>query len=336
MLGMTTEPGRTTGEKILRCAQDDTGRRSLDCARDDNGIRDGTGVGNDNGEKRLLMNMQTNDSHILVRLTERYPQLALPVEEGMSKSDEFRRVIYRGEPTDRVPRFHFSPEDNLTSYETPAGTAEVLYIADREDFEHAYRALAYRCEPTPILASVGAVTLSGLIDWKKIRDHEKEYLAAGGTDWGAEFNRFTADKSNYLDTIILLSGGEYSAVPAERIGMSREEWLEKSVTIRKFHELTHFICRKLWIEKKEALRDEIYADCIGLIAAFGEYRTDLAKLFLGIESETYRKGGRLEHYIEGAPPEAQQRAADLIREADEKVGRLTGSEGVFDILKRIY
>lgn len=280
--------------------------------------------------------MKTNRNHILISLAERYPQLALPIRKGISRSDEFRRAVYQGEPSGCTPAFHFSPEDQLNAYETPAGIAEALYIADREDFEHAYRALAYKCEPEPILPSVGAVTIRGLINWKKIHDHETDYLAGGGTEWGKEFDRFTAEKTNYLDTIILLSSGEYSAIQASRTGLGEREWLNKSLIIRTFHELTHFICLRLQPEKKEALRDEIIADCIGLLAAFGEYRTVLARMFLGIESGNYRRGGRLEHYVDGAILEAQQRADDLIRETEQKVGECGEYGGVFEVLKRIY
>jgi len=44
------------------------------------------------------------------------------------------------------------------------------------------------------------------------------------------------------------------------------------------------------------------ADCVGLIGAFGEYRSDLAARFLGLEAYPRRRaGGRLEGY-RGDPP----------------------------------
>ncbi len=80
---------------------------------------------------------------------------------------------------------------------------------------------------------------------EKISRRKTEYLLSGGEDWPAEFRRFTADKSNYFDTLILLSGGEHSAVPAGEPGLSEAERRGLSLTIRKYHELTHFICRGL-------------------------------------------------------------------------------------------
>lgn len=240
--------------------------------------------------------------HPIITLSKCYPQLVLPITEGCSKTDLYRRAVLRGEPTDEMPDFLLSDKDILSYEATPAGVASVLFLEERNDFEHAMQALAYRCEPKVILPSVGATTISGLINWEKIRIHKEEYFAKGGLFWNQEFKRFTSVKENYCDTIILLSSGEYSAIPAAKVGLSKEEWLGKSLTIRKFHELTHFVCRRLYPDKVNILKDEVVADCAGLIAAYGEYDPDLAKLFLGIEGDGYRNGGRLEHYVEGGIP----------------------------------
>ena len=282
--------------------------------------------------------------HILYEVARRYPQLLLPVEEGISGTEEFRDAVLRGKKVDRELSFSFSEGDSLTYCDTPAGRAEILFLAEREDFVHAYRALGYRCEPADIPASVGAATILGLFNWEKIHAHEAAWLAAGNTDWPEEFARFTSDKKNYVDTLILLSAGPYSSVPAEWVGLGPEEWIRQSVRIRKYHELTHFVCRRLAPEKKDALRDEIYADCIGLLASFGEYDAHLAEVFLGIESEAFRQGGRLSHYAEGDIRAAAETAHRWIREASARVAesgwdRRSAEDrtaGIFDLLLKIY
>ena len=150
---------------------------------------------------------------------------------------------------------------------------------------------------------------------EKISRRKTEYLLSGGEDWPAEFRRFTADKSNYIDTLILLSGGEYSAVPAGELGLSEAEWRGLSLTIRKYHELTHFICRGLRPQDVDAIRDEIIADMIGLVAAFGRYDAALARRFLGIDGGNCRPGGRLAHYV---TPEALDEAAERARALTEE------------------
>ena len=96
----------------------------------------------------------------------------------------------------------------------------------------------------------------------------------------------------------MLSVGPYSAVSAERAGFSEEKWLVHSHAIRKAHECTHFICRRLYPELKDAVWDELVADAVGLWAAFGRFDRAMEELFLGAD-ETGYVGGRLENYVAG-------------------------------------
>lgn len=265
-------------------------------------------------------------------LFERYPQLLLPIACNEKDTPEYREAVLRGKPVFNEPCFIGSPEDSCETADTPVGEVEILYLAHREDFEHALRALAYRCEPVDIPASVGASTVRGLINWQKIRTHKQKYILSGGTDWNREFKRFTADKKNYLDTVILLSCGNYSALPASVVGLSEGDWQKKSFTIRKYHELTHFVCRTLYPKDIEPIRDEVIADMMGSIAAFGRYDPGLAKAFLGIEGDQFHSGGRLAHYVTSDKlPAATAAANDLIEKLASKNTDLNGHD-IFDLM----
>lgn len=235
--------------------------------------------------------------HILFLLAERFPQLRVPLGPDAKNSALYKELVLKGQKRDLVPTgFSFSEEDELKLWQTPAGPVEVLYLKERADFERCVCALAYRCEPRPIPSSMGATTISGLIDWKKIRDHQAEYEAAGGKAWKDEFKRFTADPNNYRATLIVVGNGYYSAVAPETVNISPDEWLDRSLTIRTYHELTHFVCRRWYPQDIDPIRDEVIADAVGLVAAFGVYDPYKASLFLGIETDDYRLGGRLENY----------------------------------------
>ena len=176
----------------------------------------------------------------------------------------------------------------------------VITLGERADFELFLQIMAHRCTCAPIPQTQGAAILDGVVNWTKIREHEAAFLAAGGTNdgWSGEFARFTADRANYKDALIVLSVGPYSAVSAERAGFSEEEWLVHSHAIRKAHECTHFICRRLYPELKDAVWDELVADAVGLWAAFGRFDRAMEELFLGAD-ETGYVGGRLENYVAG-------------------------------------
>ena len=273
--------------------------------------------------------------HVLFSLAARYPQLLLPIDPATPGSEQYRDAVLYGKEISGALDFSFSPEDWLRSFPTCAGTAEVLYLRERADFEHALCALAWRCEKREIPASVGAATVFGLINWEKIRAHKAAWLLSGGGDWDAEFRRFTAEESNYRDTLILLGAGEYSAVPAGRVGLGRAEWLEKSLTIRCYHELTHFVCRRLFPQDVDPLRDEVLADLVGTLAAFGRCEAGLVELFLGI-GDSPRADGRLAHYV-GAD-ELPRAVRDARRALDVYSARLAGreKEDLFDLVREVF
>ena len=199
---------------------------------------------------------------VIKTLAEIYPQLYLiPGEEGAAA---YADVVRAGQTPSRRSLAHFRGHalDSCVREETPAGTVPVITLGERADFEVFLQIMAHRCTCAQIPRTQGAAILDGVVNWTKIREHEAAYLAAGGTSegWSDEFARFTADKANYKDALIVLSVGPYSAVDAARAGFSEEEWLSYSHAIRKAHECTHFICRRLYPALKDAVWDERVAD----------------------------------------------------------------------------
>ena len=221
--------------------------------------------------------------HIIYQLAKKYPQILLPVRQGERSSEEYRNVCLRGEKCEYEPQFSFNEKDKYENFKTKAGEVEVITIYDRKDFIHMAQCLACKCEPEVIPDSTGAMAIFGLNNWEKVR----------------------AGLDNYKDSIILLSSGYYSNVSFEEVNklngynLTNEEWIEKSIIIRKHHELTHFIMRKIFPNDINAIRDELIADCLGQICAFGYFDKELLKLFLGIEGNNYREGGRLQNYEGG-------------------------------------
>ncbi len=229
-----------------------------------------------------------------------YPQLYLtPGPEGAA---EYKKIVEYGEIPEKLSLSHFrcSPEDLLSEEATPAGPVPVITLHDRQDFELFLQIMANRCVPKDIPGTQGASILDGVINWTKIRAHKARFYQENGpdADWDSEFDRFTSDRKNFKDARVVLSWGPYSAVSSERIGLSEEEWPRLSDIIRRTHECTHFICRRLHPDKKDAIWDELVADAAGIFAAFGRFDCRLEEIFLGTDGNTYF-GGRLENYIDG-------------------------------------
>jgi uncharacterized short protein YbdD (DUF466 family) len=97
---------------------------------------------------------------------------------------------------------------------------------------------------------------------------------------------------------ILLSDGYYSAIPPEDIGLKPADWLQKSFVLRRAHECAHYYTLRAYGFMNNALKDELIADAMGIIEAFGEYRADFFLRFVGLENyPEYREGGRLQNYL---------------------------------------
>jgi hypothetical protein len=236
---------------------------------------------------------------VLEGMAQRYTQLYLEPAKGMSESEIYKDIVLRGKKPDACELHGFlcSPMDRLYKKATPAGDAEILYLRERKDFERFIRIMMYKCEPVIIQKSMGAAIICGITNWQKIEKHQMQYLHSGNWDLAEEFKRFTGKKSNYLDTLIVVSYGEYSNLNYKSTLYSKEDWLNISLEIRIYHECTHYICRKLYPKLINALWDEILADCIGLLNGTGHYDASLAKALLGVSAEGFADGGRLSNYI---------------------------------------
>ncbi len=238
-------------------------------------------------------------SEVIEKMAERLPQMYFKPEEGVSSSTGFKNAVLNVKeiPEDRKLSDVFigSEKDELYTMQTPVGEAEILYLDNREDFENFYRVTAGKCEPIDVPANMGACTLIGLNDIAKIKNHVKEYIKNGGQYPESEKMHFISDPNNYRFTLIVLSKGNYSNISHETAGFEKEKWLEISMNIRTYHELCHFMIRKLHKEK-DAIWDEILADGMGLLFSIGTYDIKLASLFLGASESGYQNGGRLENY----------------------------------------
>ena len=257
----------------------------------------------------------------------RYPQLSLPIQKGTSESMDYRRIVRHGKLPNTTEN-PFQDRISLTQFATPAGLAEIAYIAYRKDFERFVQVMCHRGEPVKVPASMGAVSIFGINSWRRIHQHHAQYEAQGDGEWAEEFKRFTQKKENYQDILLAVTQGDYSGLPADQAGFSQQEWMKRSLTIRIYHELAHFVSRRLYGENRQTVRDEVLADCIGLIAATGEYNPVLAKRLLGVEGTSYHQGRRLENYLQ--ENDTKEDAADSASRLAERLAGAYSSLNIQD------
>lgn len=264
-------------------------------------------------------------------LSERLPQLRFPVAAGMSERAHYRDATRRG----IVPP-PAGPESGLRLVEPAgvelllhpalAGTVPVIVAAARADFVALVQAFCHRNEPAAVPDSMGACIVAGYNNWDRIRAHRRSWEAgtpgADATAWSAEFRRLQAEKPLYQDRFVILSRGPYSNVDAAAAGFGEEEWLRHSLRIRREHECTHYFTLRVFGGLQNNLLEELIADFVGLVAAFGGFDADLALRFLGLEAYPgVRPSGRLANY-RGSPPLSDGAFTVLARLAHDAVRNL--------------
>lgn len=259
---------------------------------------------------------------VLLALASDYPQLFLDPDEN--SQEEYRRIVMKGAEPEARSLAHYSGDekDRDETADTPAGKVRVVTLGNRKDFELVMRGLLAAKEGplARIPQSQGAAMLT-LFNWPRINAHLEAFPAEARD---GEFRRFTAVKENYTDMVVILSRGPYSNVPASEAGMEEQKWLDCSDTIRRFHELTHVVCRRLYPDDIDALRDEMIADAVGLYAAFGRFDPELEKKFLGIRGGRYT-GGRLGNYTD-VPDQVAGPVADELEQIGKIIDGKPGTE----------
>ena len=101
--------------------------------------------------------------------------------------------------------------------------------------------------------------------------------------------------------IILLNRAPYSNVSAEKLSLTDEDWLEKSHKLRLRHESAHYETLRLFGGMKNHALDEILADTLGQIAAFGNFSATRQKIFFGLDGN--KCSGRLQFYCQKVLPD---------------------------------
>jgi len=241
-------------------------------------------------------------------------QLRFPIRAGISQTEAYCSATRKGVLADGVPEatglvLRQPKMLQVIVHQSLAGAIPVLITRDREDFVTLVQALTMRNEPGLVPASMGACMVAGFNNWDRVHQYRRHWEAQNPSTyseagWTEEFRRLISRKELYQDRFIILSDGPYSDVSAGAIGLSEREWRRLSLTIRLEHECTHYFTCRLFNSMRNNLLDELIADYRGIVNAIGHYRADWFLRFLGLESPSYREGGRLQLY-RGQPPLSQ-------------------------------
>jgi len=143
----------------------------------------------------------------------------------------------------------------LEMFGSAAGIIPIVYPVSESDFERLLREIVYKGKEVPDISNIGAQFVFG----KTLR-------------------------------FIILSKKPYSGLPAQWFHLDERTWMEKSMTIRKYHECAHYYTKRFLGSSRNNLHDELIADFCGLYAAFGEYHAEWFMKFFELRAAIYTKG----------------------------------------------
>lgn len=106
------------------------------------------------------------------------------------------------------------------------------------------------------------------------------------------------DKRIYHHRVLLMNAAPYSNVAAERLGLTAADWLEKSGVLRLRHECAHYETLRLFGGMQNHALDEITADAMGQIAAFGDFSARRQRILFGLQPGAGQCDGRLTFYTQ--------------------------------------
>lgn len=139
-------------------------------------------------------------------------------------------------------------------------------------------------------------------------------------------NAFTIPAKNkkiQRQRLILLNHAPYSNVPAEKLGLTAEDWLNKSYRLRLAHECAHYETLRIFGGMKNHALDEILADTVGQIAAFGNFSAARQKIFFGLHGN--KCDGRLTFYCREVQETEREKIYAAVDKAldllEEKINR---------------
>jgi len=247
---------------------------------------------------------ELNSGAYFESLADRLVQLSFPIQSQISGTAEYTAATRRGADTRgmlsatgiRLKRPH---DIRVLIHSTWAGRIPVMIVPCREDFVSLVRAFSARNEPAPIPESMGACMISGYNNWMRLRRFREEWQRTH--DQSIPLREIDHHKESYQDRFLILSDGRYSGVPAERMGIPENDWLNLSLIIRREHECAHYWTRRVLGSMRNYLIDEIIADYCGMLAAMGRFQADWMLAFLGLDLyPQVREQGRVHNY-RGSP-----------------------------------
>lgn len=238
---------------------------------------------------------------------------------------------HRYEIPKEMPRLPLADEPFVAAWEETVGQGVLDFLSDRFGLPVA----DFSWQNTDSLKISFAASLGGKLPVVATESHldfrTMEALLNGREalmELPPTVNAFTMQtkaKPIFHHRILLLNRAPYSNIPAEKMGLSEEDWLERSHRLRMRHECAHYETLRIFGNMKNHALDEILADALGQIAAFGSFDGDKQRIFFGLTRGEETCTGRLSFYCQEVEEKERPKIYKAVDEVlDAVAGELDG------------
>ncbi len=250
--------------------------------------------------------------------------IGFPDAEAQSAAQYLSR---RYELPSRLPMLPMQDEDFVTSWQEAVGQDVLDFLSEGLGLPAA----EYSWQNIEALRISFTATLAGRLPVVATRSHEDfrgmEALLNGRGKilaYPPTVNAFTLQaraRKIFRHRVLLLNYAPYSNIPAEALGLPEEEWLERSHRLRRRHECAHYETLRIFGDMQNHALDEILADALGQIAAFGDFDGDRQRIFFGLTRGRDTCDGRLSFYCQSVAETERPkiyRAVDQVLDAVDR------------------
>ena len=268
---------------------------------------------------------EVESTRTLALLEDIMPQFRFPVAAGMRSDPLYREATLKGGSQGNRGGLglRYPAEFRVLLHDAGCGSVPVFLPKGRHDFRILVQAILGRNEPIDVPDSMGACVVAGYNNWGRIHKLQTEFFKENPLgNWSERFTEIRKDRALYTDEFFIISDGPYSGVSHSDLGLTAEDWSKTSSQIRLHHESFHLYCRRNYGMMQTNALDETYADYVGLMETLGRFDLRWFHLFMGLEGEEYREGGRLQNYCQDLSEAAFRIVCGLTRDAGRSLARL--------------
>jgi len=107
------------------------------------------------------------------------------------------------------------------------------------------------------------------------------------------------------------------------VGLSEQDWVEKSSLLRVEHEMTHYATNRMLGSFRLNIHDELLADFMGFTTSLGIFSADLFFLAMGIDGDFIPENCRFRNYCQALDEDEMQNVLLMSRRPAANIEKLS-------------